>query len=109
MISFFNAFYTLEDNKKKAMKYYEKVQDKNNEGLIDEQFIFRHFYNNKKGLIKQHIREEKEAQNENYGNLKKHIFKYTMPFCHFSGNNLWLLKPTKLNRGRGIHVINNLN
>lgn len=31
-----------------------------------------------------------------------------MPFCHFSGHNLWLLKPTKLNRGRGIHVYNNL-
>lgn len=31
-----------------------------------------------------------------------------MPFCHFTGFNLWLLKPTKLNRGRGIHVINNL-
>lgn len=31
-----------------------------------------------------------------------------MPFCHFNGFNLWLLKPTKLNRGRGIHVINNL-
>lgn len=31
-----------------------------------------------------------------------------MPFCHFSGHNLWLLKPTKLNRGRGIHVVNNL-
>jgi hypothetical protein len=31
-----------------------------------------------------------------------------MPFSHFTGFNLWLLKPTKLNRGRGIHVINNL-
>jgi hypothetical protein len=31
-----------------------------------------------------------------------------MPFCHFTGYNLWLLKPTKLNRGRGIHVVNNL-
>lgn len=31
-----------------------------------------------------------------------------MPFCHFEGHNLWLLKPTKLNRGRGIHVCNNI-
>ena len=31
-----------------------------------------------------------------------------MPFCHFAGHNLWLLKPTKLNRGRGIHVCNTL-
>jgi predicted RNA-binding protein YlxR (DUF448 family) len=27
-----------------------------------------------------------------------------MPKCHFDGFNLWLLKPTHLNRGRGIHV-----
>jgi len=34
--------------------------------------------------------------------------KYSMPLCHFRGHNLWLLKPTSLNRGRGIHVFNNL-
>jgi len=33
--------------------------------------------------------------------------KYTMPVCHFSGYNLWILKPTHLNRGRGIHVFRN--
>ena len=42
------------------------------------------------------------------GAIKKNFHRYTMPFCHFTGYNLWLLKPTKLNRGRGIHVINNL-
>jgi hypothetical protein len=71
----------------------------------DEQFIFKHFYNNKRGLIKQHFKEEKESKEKV---LKKHILKYTMPFCHYTGHNLWLLKPTKLNRGRGIHVVNNL-
>lgn len=34
--------------------------------------------------------------------------RYTMPLCHFSGYNLWLLKPTHLNRGRGIHVFKDL-
>lgn len=28
--------------------------------------------------------------------------------CHFDGFNLWLLKPTHLNRGRGIHVFRDL-
>jgi hypothetical protein len=27
---------------------------------------------------------------------------------HFDGYNLWLLKPTHLNRGRGIHVFRDL-
>jgi len=34
--------------------------------------------------------------------------KYTMPLCHFDSYNLWLLKPTHLNRGRGIHVFRDL-
>ena len=116
-----NSFYALEDTKKKAAKYFIKLEEaqnsrcegENSSSMIssdpfDENFIFKHFYNNKRGLIKQHIKEEKEAKDKNQGILKKHIFRYTMPFCHFSGHNLWLLKPTKLNRGRGIHVCNNL-
>lgn len=31
-----------------------------------------------------------------------------MPFCHFSGHNMWILKATKLNQGQGIHVCNTL-
>lgn len=83
-----------------------KANGNSGENPADEAFIFKHFYNNKKGLIKQHIKEEKEAIQ--LGGIKKNFYRYTMPFCHFTGYNLWLLKPTKLNRGRGIHVINNL-
>ena len=35
--------------------------------------------------------------------------RLTCPVSHFDGHNLWLLKPTHLNRGRGIHVFNDLN
>lgn len=83
-----------------------KKDASNGENPADEAFIFKHFYNNRRGLIKQHIKEEKEALQ--LGGIKKNFYRYTMPFCHFTGFNLWLLKPTKLNRGRGIHVINNL-
>ena len=31
-----------------------------------------------------------------------------MPLCHFDSYNLWLLKPTHLNRGRGIHVFRDI-
>eukprot|EP00826_Nyctotherus_ovalis_P065251 TRINITY_DN9586_c0_g1_i5.p1 TRINITY_DN9586_c0_g1~~TRINITY_DN9586_c0_g1_i5.p1 ORF type:complete len:410 (-),score=85.20 TRINITY_DN9586_c0_g1_i5:323-1552(-) len=34
--------------------------------------------------------------------------RYTMPLCHFAGHNLWLLKPTNLNRGQGIHIFHDL-
>lgn len=34
--------------------------------------------------------------------------KLTLPLCHFDSYNLWLLKPTHLNRGRGIHVFRDL-
>lgn len=27
-----------------------------------------------------------------------------MPLCHFIGANMWVLKTTSQNRGRGIHV-----
>jgi hypothetical protein len=54
-----NCFYALEDNKKKAMKYFLKLEEETNipdkplkEEFIDENFIFKHFYNNKKVLIK---------------------------------------------------------
>jgi hypothetical protein len=32
----------------------------------------------------------------------------TMPLSHFIGGNLWILKTTSQNRGRGIHVFKSL-
>ena len=40
---------------------------------------------------------------------KRNHMRLTCPISHFDGHNLWLLKPTHLNRGRGIHVFNDLN
>jgi phosphoribosylamine-glycine ligase len=31
-----------------------------------------------------------------------------MPMSHFGGNNIWILKPTGQNRGKGIHVVSSL-
>jgi hypothetical protein len=74
MVPFFNSFYALEDNKKKVVRYFEKLNEidigrssitKSTGSLpllesgikaldipADEAFIFKHFYNNQKGLIK---------------------------------------------------------
>ena len=34
--------------------------------------------------------------------------RYRMPLTHFIGHNMWLLKPTNLNRGRDIHIFQSL-
>lgn len=39
---------------------------------------------------------------------KRSTTTYSFPVSHFDGYNLWLLKPTHLNRGRGIHVFRDL-
>ena len=31
-----------------------------------------------------------------------------MPLCHFDKKNVWILKPTGLNRGKGIHVVDQI-
>ena len=41
-------------------------------------------------------------------NIATKYTKYTLPESHFIGHNLWILKPTKLNRGRGVHIFRSL-
>ena len=75
-----NAFYALDDIKKRTKKFYDKRDgivdeagnriadeevehyDKGNKDLLDDNYIFRHFYQNKIGLIKQHKKEEREEK-----------------------------------------------
>ena len=46
--------------------------------------------------------------NSNAEGLLLRYTKYTLPSSHFIGQNLWLLKPSQFNRGRGIHIFNNI-
>ena len=58
--------------------------------------------------------QKKEKDNKNSTkfrafNFERKVYtKFTMPKCHFDSYNLWILKPTHLNRGRGIHVFRDL-
>ena len=82
MVLFMNAFYALDDIKKRTKKFYQKLDLQNDpekeieEGqeeqkvdktsspvdLFDDKFIFSHFYQNRLVLIKQHKKEEKEEK-----------------------------------------------
>mmetsp|Transcript_30089 Transcript_30089/g.29340 ORF Transcript_30089/g.29340 Transcript_30089/m.29340 type:complete len:99 (+) Transcript_30089:1135-1431(+) len=42
-----------------------------------------------------------------YGGARR-TSEYIMPLSHFKGKNVWILKPTSLNRGKGIHVVGTL-
>jgi hypothetical protein len=89
MVQFMNAYYALDDIKKRTKRYFNKMdgiseekdkdiqadkQPEDDEGepapgdtkperdLLDDHYIFKHFYQNKIGLIKQHKREEREEK-----------------------------------------------
>lgn len=78
MVQFMNAFYALDDIKRRTKKFYQKldaiqhpflVQEddpqpsaQSESQLFDDNFIFRHFYQNKILLIKQHKKEEREEK-----------------------------------------------
>ena len=63
----------------------------------------------------------KKGQDQGYQNIgagadsRLRVKKFTsrasglvMPMCHFVGQNIWILKPTTFNRGKGIHVVNSI-
>ncbi|CDW72701.1 tubulin-tyrosine ligase family protein [Stylonychia lemnae] len=125
----FNGFYyTLEDSKKKVLKFWTKYQkylkkqseqesqtnldeqsprNNNTPQSVVDQMILNIFGTNRKNSNKNLVKEEQTTITFDINN-KKSNQKYMMPISHFTGHNLWLLKPTKLNRGRGIHVCNNI-
>ena len=49
-----------------------------------------------------------EGMSINNDRLYYNYCKPFVPDTHFEFQNLWLLKPIDLNRGRGIHVFNSL-
>jgi len=51
--------------------------------------------------------EDIKPINENKEDNSQYI-NYKLPGTHYVGQNFWLLKPTGLNRGRGVHVFNRL-
>jgi hypothetical protein len=63
--------------------------------------------NNEREINKKEFRN-KGTKSRPFHLLEKKEKNYTMPLCHFDSYNLWILKPTHLNRGRGIHVFRDM-
>jgi hypothetical protein len=51
---------------------------------------------------------QKSTKFKSFNFEKRNFTRLNCPLSHFDGYNLWLLKPTHLNRGRGIHVFKDL-
>ena len=57
----------------------------------------------------------RDASGYHYGDSTPQVKQFTskssglvMPMSHFIGQNVWILKPTGFNRGKGIHVVNSI-
>jgi Tubulin-tyrosine ligase family len=116
MQPFIQFYQALEDARDRVKSIKDAVKDhKKQKGLNDDgdageshgkrEKEFLATLNNKKdaGSATQKITKFKTFNFE-----KRTHTKYSFPLCHFDGFNMWLLKPTHLNRGRGIHVFRDL-
>jgi hypothetical protein len=59
-------------------------------------------------LYKTPTKDQKSTKFKSFNFEKRTFTKYNCPLSHFDGYNLWILKPTHMNRGRGIHVFKDL-
>lgn len=109
MQPFVNFYTALEQNKKAIKDLSEQLMTQMARVFHQENFHI-------KKLDHMSVSNADKNKKEQKGNTKIRAFnferkkfqKYSMPLCHFDSFNLWLLKPTHLNRGRGIHVFNDL-
>jgi hypothetical protein len=62
---------------------------------------FHHFFKNLALAYDKKSRKSHKAKN--FRRIRE-----MMPAAHYSGKNVWLLKPAGFNRGTGIHVFDNL-
>lgn len=104
-ITIFNLFESSKNNLNKLFT---------NKEVDDDEFKI------KKGNLGVNLAKSKNAKNKNDPTVTKfkafnfqkrgntHFTKYEMPLSHFAGQNFWIMKATNLNRGRGIHVFNDL-
>lgn len=55
--------------------------------------------------VEKRVIQKQQARNQ----FPKHTSqRHTMPLSHFTGGNMWVLKTTAMNRGRGIHVFKSM-
>lgn len=114
MLPFINYFQTLQQGKEALKEFQQQISQINQNDFSGETSPT----GDKKGknasfsMMKESTMFKpsgKEKKQKPFNFEKRTYTKLSCPLSHFDGHNLWLLKPTHLNRGRGIHVFNDLN
>jgi hypothetical protein len=108
MQPFINFYTVLEQNKRTFRDLQQQLL-----GQMARVFYQDNFHIKKLDHISVSSADKKKEQKGNtkiraFNFERKKYQKLSMPICHFDSYNLWLLKPTHLNRGRGIHVFRDL-
>ncbi|CDW91776.1 tubulin-tyrosine ligase family [Stylonychia lemnae] len=103
---FKNIFFLMEEFKTKFdSDITDPVQLASYQNIIQQKQVT--FISKKKDIQKQGAYFGQLLQQPSTAQILKSSQKsdHIMPLCHFKGKNVWILKPTSLNRGKGIHVI----
>ena len=93
------VFNILEANKAMIKPFLSNNEE------IQESFHKKIIYENKLSTqqnLNKHLSETLDRRK-----IPSHV-RFSMPLCHFVGNNIWILKPASLNRGRGIIIFKDL-
>lgn len=114
---FINFYQTLEESRERVKQVKDQIKDHKKtktteddtpgDGKDKKDKEFLALLNNKNGTANTGM-TQKITKFKTFNFEKRTHTRYSFPICHFEGYNMWLLKPTHLNRGRGIHVFRDL-
>lgn len=109
-ISQFASFFNLIEESKSVLEGITKTSNLHQDYIIDESILNINLYKSHQWIPKS--KDNGSGTKFKLFNFQKrgtsYHTRFEMPISHCAGHNFWILKATNLNRGRGIHVFNDL-